>query len=136
MGMTVKQTGALPKAVWDEKSSKTLSEAALKQIITRAFKEGEGLNDSGLKPYSKEYADWRAKHGLSRTPDLTVTGAMKSSISVADASKDGFSIGSSSPYLDHVNRDRPFFGLSEKDMSRLKDDIEKAIEAAMERSSK
>ena len=107
---------------------KAIEQAAFDQKarIIRRTQQGLNANESPFEPYSKEYAEFRADHGRSRTPvTLTWTGAMLRSIATKierlNTSVRGILFFSAEGAKAAGNqRRRNFFDISAKDAEKIK----------------
>lgn len=114
------------------RASLAIANAAIVTMTRRAMDRGQGVDDSPHKPYDPRYAVQKQHAGH---VDLTVTGRMRRSIR-GEPQSDGSTIirlrGPGRPdYARHVNRRRPWFGLSRADRATLRPIIRRKLREAM-----
>ena len=115
------------------RASLSVANAAIVVMTQRAMDRGQGITDTPHTPYTPRYRVTKAHTGH---VDLTVTGRMRRSLR-AEPQGDGSTIvrlrGPGKPdYARHVNRRRPWFGLSPTDRERLKPTIRRKLREAMQ----
>lgn len=123
MGLTIRRSGGLPSAVWDEVAMRQTGLTAGAFVQARTFDQGRGLDDQAHAPYSPAYAAFREEEGLQVSPpNLTRTGRMRRSFRLLSASARKATLGlagAPAVYGHFVHKRRPWIGLSETDRQKL-----------------
>jgi len=106
----------------NKKPAMTAAILQAQTIIKTRTAKGVDVDGAPFKPYSKTYAAFRSKKGLSTTPDLMFRGAMMASMKATASKNEGvlfFNTSENAKKAAFNNRTRRFFDLSKKELTRI-----------------